>query len=59
MVKQANNLEIHSFLKYFEDYIDRAKQDSEQKPLDGNTLCVTTNYNLGRIYEGLFMCDKF
>ena len=34
MVKQANNLEIHSFLKYFEDYIDRAKQDSEQKPLD-------------------------
>ena len=44
--------------KYFEDSIDRAEQDSEQKPQDENALCVTTNYNLGRIYKGLFICDK-
>ena len=44
--------------KYFVDSIERAKQETEQEPQGENALCVTTNYNLGRIYEGLFMCDK-
>lgn len=53
--------------KYFEQSIERAKADAEQEPQADNTdqepqtenaICVTTNYNLGRIYEGLFMCDK-
>ena len=53
--------------KYFEQSIERAKSDaeqetpaenSEQEPQVENAICVTTNYNLGRIYEGLFLCDK-
>ena len=44
--------------KYFEQSIERAKSDAEQEPQAENAICVTTNYNLGRIYEGLFLCDK-
>jgi RNA polymerase-associated protein CTR9 len=53
--------------KYFEQSIERAKSDaeqetpaenSEQEPQVENAICVTTNYNLGPIYEGLFLCDK-
>lgn len=50
--------------KYFEQSIDRAKADAEHEeqkenePQSENAICVTTNYNLGRIYEGLFMIDK-
>jgi hypothetical protein len=36
----------------------RVEENSEQEPQVKNVICVTTNYNLGRIYEGLFLCDK-
>lgn len=44
--------------KCFEQSIERARVDAEQEPQSENAISVTTNYNLGRIYEGLFMCDK-
>lgn len=43
--------------KHFEQAIERAKLDAEENQSE-NVIAVTTNYNLGRIYEALFMCDK-
>lgn len=43
--------------KYFEQSIERAKLDAEENQSE-NVIAVTTNYNLGRIYEALFMWDK-
>ena len=44
--------------KHFEQSLDRSKQEAEQDPQYYNSISVTTNYNSGRIYEGLFMNDK-
>lgn len=46
--------------EYFEESLERSKQEAEADvdPQYYNAISVTTNYNLGRIYEGLFMCDK-
>lgn len=55
-IRRLGNLEESR--KYFEQSIDRAKSDADQEPQAENAICVTTNYNLGRIYEGLFLCDR-
>ena len=44
--------------KCFEQALERCKQEAEQDPQFYNATNVTTNYNLGRIYESLFMTDK-
>ena len=44
--------------KYFEQALERCKQEAEHEPQYYNAISVTTNYNLGRIFESLFMTDK-
>jgi len=46
--------------EHFEESLERSKQEAEADvdPQYYNAISVTTNYNLGRIYEGLFMCDR-
>ena len=44
--------------KCFEQALERCKQEAEHDPQYHNAISVTTNYNLGRIYESLFMTDR-
>ncbi len=44
--------------KCFEEALERCKQEAEHDPQYHNAISVTTNYNLGRIYESLFMTDR-
>lgn len=44
--------------KCFEQSLERAKQDAEHEASQGESHFVTTTYNLGRIYEGLYMFEK-
>jgi len=44
--------------KYFERSLEIAKQNAEQDSEQSENYTVTTTYNLGRIYEALFMFEK-